>query len=63
MVKYKVFYVESDVQKSEEYNSDKPVGEIHEDFSKGSDKKVWRVDILENDLSINPETTIDERNG
>jgi len=51
MVKYKVYYIEDDIKKEQEYESNKAIGEIFDDFEQG---KVWRVDILEDDIKINP---------
>ena len=56
MVKYKVYYVEDDTKKEQEYESNKAIGEIFDDFEQG---KVWRVDILEDDIKINPKRVYD----
>ena len=59
MVKYKVYYVEDDIKKEQEYESNKAIGEIFDDFEQG---KVWRVDILEDDIKINPKRVYDYSN-
>ena len=59
MVKYKVYYVEDDTKKEQEYESNKSIGEIFDDFEQG---KVWRVDILEDDVRINPKKVYDYSN-
>ena len=56
MVKYKVYYIEDDIKKEQEYESNKAIGEIFDDFEQG---KVWRVDILEDDIKINPKKVYD----
>ena len=56
MVKYKIYYVEDDIKKEQEYESNKAIGEIFDDFEQG---KVWRVDILEDDIKINPKRVYD----
>ena len=56
MVKYKVYYVEDDTKKEQEYESNKAIGEIFDDFEQG---KVWRVDVLEDDIKINPKRVYD----
>ena len=56
MVKYKVYYIEDDIKKEQEYESNKAIGEIFDDFEQG---KVWRVDILEDDIKINPKRVYD----
>ena len=43
MVKYKVYYIEDDVKKEQEYESNKPIAEIFDEFTQG---KVWRVYII-----------------
>jgi hypothetical protein len=59
MVKYKVYYIEDDIKKEQEYESNKAIGEIFDDFEQG---KVWRVDILEDDIKINPKRVYDYSN-
>ena len=59
MVKYKVYYVEDDTKKEQEYESNKAIGEIFDDFEQG---KVWRVDVLEDDIKINPKRVYDYSN-
>jgi hypothetical protein len=59
MVKYKVYYIEDDIKKEQEYESNKAIGEIFDDFEQG---KVWRVDILEDDIKINPKKVYDYSN-
>ena len=56
MVKYKVYYIEDDIKKEQEYESNKAIGEIFDDFEQG---KVWRVDILEDDIKINTKRVYD----
>ena len=56
MVKYKVYYIENDVKKEQEYESNKPIAEIFDEFTQG---QVWRVDILEDDVKINPKPVYD----
>ena len=56
MVKYKLYYIEDDIKKEQEYESNKAIGEIFDDFEQG---KVWRVDILEDDIKINPKRVYD----
>jgi hypothetical protein len=56
MVKYKVYYIEDDIKKEQEYESNKAIGEVFDDFEQG---KVWRVDILEDDIKINPKRVYD----
>ena len=56
MVKYKVYFIEDDIKKEQEYESNKAIGEIFDDFEQG---KVWRVDILEDDIKINPKKVYD----
>ena len=56
MVKYKVYYIEDDIKKEQEYESNKAIGEIIDDFEQG---KVWRVDIIEDDIKINPKRVYD----
>ena len=56
MVKYKVYFIEDDIKKEQEYESNKSIGEIFDDFEQG---KVWRVDILEDDIKINPKRVYD----
>ena len=59
MVKYKVYFIEDDIKKEQEYESNKAIGEIFDDFEQG---KVWRVDILEDDIKINPKKVYDYSN-
>ena len=59
MVKYKVYFIEDDIKKEQEYESNKAIGEIFDDFEQG---KVWRVDILEDDIKINPKRVYDYSN-
>lgn len=59
MVKYKVYYIEDDIKKEQEYESNKSIGEVFDDFEQG---KVWRVDILEDDIKINPKRVYDYSN-
>ena len=56
MVKYKVYFIEDDIKKEQEYESNKSIGEVFDDFEQG---KVWRVDILEDDIKINPKRVYD----
>ena len=56
MVKYKVYYIEDDVKKEQEYESNKPIAEIFDEFTQG---QVWRVDILKDDVKINPKPVYD----
>ena len=56
MVKYKVYYIEDDIKKEQEYESNKPIAEIFDEFTQG---KVWRVDILKDDIKINPKPVYD----
>ena len=56
MVKYKVYFIEDDIKKEQEYESNKSIAEIFDDFEQG---KVWRVDILEDDIKINPKRVYD----
>ena len=56
MVKYKVYYVEDDIKKEQEYESNKSIAEVFDDFEQG---KVWRVDVLEDDIKINPKRVYD----
>ncbi len=56
MVKYKVYYIEDDVKKEQEYESNKPIAEIFDEFTQG---QVWRVDIIEDDIKINPKPVYD----
>ena len=59
MVKYKVYFIEDDIKKEQEYESNKSIGEVFDDFEQG---KVWRVDILEDDIKINPKKVYDYSN-
>ena len=59
MVKYKVYFIEDDIKKEQEYESNKSIGEVFDDFEQG---KVWRVDILEDDIKINPKRVYDYSN-
>ena len=56
MVKYKVYYIEDDVKKEQEYESNKPIAGIFDEFTQG---KVWRVDIIKDDIKINPKPVYD----
>ena len=56
MVKYKVYYVEDDIKKEQEHESNKSIAEVFDEFEQG---EVWRIDILENDIKINPKTIYD----
>ena len=56
MVKYKVYYIQDNIKKEQEYKSNKPIAEIFDEFEQG---EVWRIDILENDIKINPKTIYD----
>ena len=56
MVKYKVYYIQDNIKKEQEYKSNKPIVEIFDEFEQG---EVWRIDILENDIKINPKTIYD----
>ena len=56
MVKYKVYYIQDNIKKEQEYESNKPIAEIFDEFEQG---EVWRIDILENDIKINPKTIYD----
>ena len=59
MVKYKVYYVEDDIKKEQEYESNKSIAEVFDGFEQG---EVWRVDILEDDVKINPKKVYDYSN-
>ena len=56
MVKYKIYYVEDGIKKEQEYESNKPIAEIFDEFTQG---QVWRVDIIEDDIKINPKPVYD----
>ena len=56
MVKYKVYYIQDNIKKEQEYKSNKPIAEIFDEFEQG---EVWRIDILENDIKINQKTIYD----
>ena len=56
MVKYKVYYIQDNIKKEQEYESNKPIAEIFDEFTQG---QVWRVDILEDDVKINPKPVYD----
>ena len=56
MVKYKIYYVEDGIKKEQELESNKSIEEVFDEFEQG---KVWRIDILENDIKINPKTIYD----
>ena len=56
MVKYKVYYIQDNIKKEQEYKSNKPIAEIFDEFEQG---EVWRLDILENDIKINPKPIYD----
>ena len=56
MVKYKVYYIEDDIKKEQEYESNKPIAEIFDEFTQC---KVWRVDIIKDDIKINPKPVYD----
>ena len=56
MVKYKVYYIQDNIKKEQEYKSNKPIAEIFDEFEQG---EVWRIYILENDIKINPKTIYD----
>ena len=60
MVKYKVYYIQDNIKKEQEYKSNKPIAEIFDEFEQG---EVWRIDILENDIKINPKTIYDYSKG
>ena len=59
MVKYKIYYVEDGIKKEQEYESNKSIAEVFDEFEQG---KVWRVDILEDDIKINPKRVYDYSN-
>jgi len=56
MVKYKIYYIKDNIKKEQEYESSKSIGEVFDEFKDG---KVWRVDILEDDIKINPKRVYD----
>ena len=56
MVKYKVYYIQDNIKKEQEYKSNKPIAEIFDEFEQG---EVWRVEILEDDIKINPKKVYD----
>ena len=56
MVKYKIYYVEDDIKKEQELESNKSIVEVFDEFEQG---EVWRVDILEDDIKINPKKVYD----
>ena len=56
MVKYKVYYIQDNIKKKQEYESNKPIAEIFDEFTQG---QVWRVDIIEDDIKINPKPVYD----
>tara|TARA_R100001129_G_scaffold103795_3_gene70905 strand:+ start:400 stop:594 length:195 start_codon:yes stop_codon:yes gene_type:complete len=56
MVKYKVYYIQDNIKKEQEYESNKPIAEIFDEFTQG---QVWRVDILKDDVKINPKPVYD----
>ena len=56
MVKYKIYYVEDGIKKEQELESNKSIVEVFDEFEQG---EVWRVDILEDDIKINPKRTYD----
>lgn len=56
MVKYKIYYVEDDIKKEQELESNKSIVEVFDEFEQG---EVWRVDILEDDIKINPKRVYD----
>ena len=59
MVKYKVYYVEDDIKKEQEYESNKSIAEVFDEFAQGKNIEIWRVDILEDDIKINPKRVYD----
>ena len=62
MVKYKVYYIEDDIKKEQEYESNKAIDEISNEFAQGKNIEIWRVDILEDDIKINPKKVYDYSN-
>jgi hypothetical protein len=56
MVKYKIYYVEDGIKKEQELESNKSIVEVFDEFEQG---EVWRVDILEDDIKINPKRAYD----
>ena len=56
MSKNNLKVVKPDTKKEQEYESNKSIGEVFDDFEQG---KVWRVDILEDDIKINPKRVYD----
>ncbi len=56
MVKYKVYCIENDVKKEQELKSNKSIAEVFDEFEQG---EVWRVDILEDNVKINPKPIYD----
>ena len=62
MVKYKVYYVEDDIKKEQEYESNKAIAEVFDEFAQGKNIEIWRVDILEDDVRINPKKVYDYSN-
>ena len=56
MVKYKIYYVEDGIKKEQELESNKYIVEVFDEFEQG---EVWRVDILEDDIKINPKRAYD----
>ena len=49
MAKYKIYYTEDGVDKTEEYTSSTDIKGIHEEFG----KDIYRIDILEDAEEIN----------
>ena len=59
MVKYKVYYIQDNIKKEQEYESNKSIAEVFDEFAQGKNIEIWRVDILEDDIKINPKTVYD----
>ena len=59
MVKYKVYYIEDNIKKEQEYESNKSIAEVFDEFAQGKNIEIWRVDILADDIKINPKPIYD----
>ena len=62
MVKYKVYFIEDDIKKEQEYESNKSIAEVFDEFAQGKNIEIWRVDVLEDDIKINPKKVYDYSN-
>ena len=58
MVKYKIYYVEDGIKKEQELESNKSIAEVFDEFEQG---KVWRVDILEDNVKVQNQYTTTQK--